>query len=84
MTLYLAKSKSYEYLYYAVFSNILLFRPSPVQIFSSAPYCESTSAHVCPLISDTEQRSIRNYNHYYKISEVLTAVVMSSIFWDIT
>jgi hypothetical protein len=35
--LYLVKSKSYEATHYVIFSNLLLFQPSQVQIFSSAP-----------------------------------------------
>jgi hypothetical protein len=52
--LYLVKSIVYEAPPYAVFSNFILFYPSSVHIFSSAPCSQTPSVYVPPLMSDTK------------------------------
>jgi hypothetical protein len=52
--IHLRKSKRYEDLHYAVFSNILLFHPSRVQIYASASSSQITSIYFLPLISETK------------------------------
>jgi hypothetical protein len=44
--LYLARSTNYGIPYYTVFSSLLLFHPSEVQICSSAPCSHITSLYV--------------------------------------
>jgi hypothetical protein len=51
---HLAKSTTYESPHYAVFSSLLLFNSSSVQIFSSAYDSETPSVYVLPLISETK------------------------------
>jgi uncharacterized membrane protein YwaF len=49
----LGENYSYEVRHRAVFSDLLSFHPSLVQIFSSAPCSQMLSVHVPPLMSDT-------------------------------
>jgi hypothetical protein len=44
----------FEAPHYAGLSNLLLFHPSSVQIFSSAPCSQMLSVCVLPIMSDTK------------------------------
>jgi hypothetical protein len=50
----LAKSVSYEAPRYVVYSNLLLFHPSSVQIFPSAPFSQTPPVYVPLFRSETE------------------------------
>jgi hypothetical protein len=50
----LAKSTSCEAPHYAIFSNAVLFHPSSIQIFSSAPFLQIHVVSVIPLMSETK------------------------------
>jgi hypothetical protein len=55
--LYLAKGTSCEAPHYAIFFNFLSFRPSSVQIFSSAPCSQIPSVYVPSLMLETKFRT---------------------------
>jgi hypothetical protein len=66
MLLCLAKSTSYETPHYAAFSNLLLFHPASVQIFSSAPCSQTPSVCVPPLMPETKFHTHSEFeNHYH-------------------
>jgi hypothetical protein len=48
------KRRKYEAPHYVIFSSILLLPPSYAQIFSSAPYFQTLSFYVLPLIWETK------------------------------
>jgi hypothetical protein len=48
------EERSYGAPHYAVFSNLLPFHPSCVQIFCLAPCSQTPSVHVFPLMSETK------------------------------
>jgi hypothetical protein len=58
------KSTFYRVPHYTVFSNLELFRPSCIHIFS-APYSQTPSLCVPPLISGTKFHAAQNYRQNY-------------------
>jgi hypothetical protein len=68
---YLAKSTNYEAHHYDKFSNILLFHPSSVQVFTTASYSQMSLVCVLPVMSDVTISAEEIINiplHFYMIS----------------
>jgi hypothetical protein len=53
-----------EFKLWSVF-NLFSFHPSPVKIFSSAPYSQTPSVYVLPLMSETKFAPIKNHGQKY-------------------
>jgi hypothetical protein len=59
------KNTSYEASYYAVFSNLILFHSSWVQIFTSAPYSQLPFAYLLSLMPESKFQTLQNYRQDY-------------------
>jgi hypothetical protein len=77
------EEKIYEAPHYTGFSKSLLFHPSPVQTFHSAPYSQITSVHIPPLMSDpgnytdneVENSQCSNYSNQVRPAEISSVFI---------
>jgi hypothetical protein len=67
------KVYNYQAPRYAVFYILLSFHSSWVQLFSSAPYCQTPSVCVFPITLEAKFHTHTNYGQNYSILHFLTA-----------